>query len=164
MLWGTRLGTGAALLVAGATHLWLWFHGYRASSVGPAFLADAALSSAVGTLVLARGSRAAAWAGSAVSAAALLAYALARTVGLFGFVERTWSRASLLAAGCEAMVLVLLLTEALVPDTPGIGAVPTAGDDDGGLSGPARPGSCSAGPAGPARRTPRPPRPDRLSR
>jgi hypothetical protein len=116
---GTRVGTGVALLVAGGTHLWSWSHGYRHTGVGPAFLVDTGLSAVVGLLVLARGSRIAAWAGSAVAAAALVAYAMARTVGLFGFVERTWTASSLLAAACEALVVVLLLTEALVPEQPG---------------------------------------------
>jgi hypothetical protein len=57
-----------------------------------------------------------AWIGSALSAVALGAYAMARTVGLLGFVEREWTVASLVAAACEAIVLVLLVTEALVPD------------------------------------------------
>ncbi len=115
---GVRLATGAAILVAGGVHLWLWWRGgYRHApgGVGPAFVADAAVSSVVGVLVLARGDRRAAWAGSAVAAAALLGYMLARTVGLNGFVETRWTRPSLLAAGCEVLVLVLLLTEALVP-------------------------------------------------
>jgi hypothetical protein len=115
MPWGIRVGTGVALLVAGSTHFWLWFHGYRGTTVGPAFLVDGALSWLVGVLILVRASRAAAWAGSAVCAAALVAYAMARTVGLFGFVETEWTRPSLLAAACEAVVLVLLLTEALLP-------------------------------------------------
>jgi hypothetical protein len=113
---GTRIGTGVGILVAGGTHLWSWLHGYRAAAVGPAFLADAALSAGIGILVLVRGGRAIAWVGSALSAAALGGYAMARTVGLFGFVEREWTAASLLAAACEAVVLVLLVTEALVPD------------------------------------------------
>jgi hypothetical protein len=46
-----------------------------------------------------------------------VAYAMARTVGLLGFVERTWTTPSLVAAACEAIVLVLLLTEALVPES-----------------------------------------------
>jgi hypothetical protein len=115
----TRLATGSALLVAGGTHLWSWFHGYRHTNVGTAFLVDTALSAVVGVVVLARGSRLAAWSGSLVAAGALLAYAMARTVGLFGFVERTWTAASLLAAGCEALVVVLLVTEVLVAPPPG---------------------------------------------
>jgi hypothetical protein len=117
MPWATRVVTGAAVLLAGGAHLWLWFHGYRGAGVGPAFLVDAAVSLVVGLLVLIRGSRTSAWAGSALCAAALIAYAMARTVGLFGFVETQWSRPSVLAAGCEAGVLVLLLTEALLPSS-----------------------------------------------
>jgi hypothetical protein len=79
------------------------------------FVVDGVVSIAVGAWVLARGDRAGAWAGSAIAAAALLGYALARTVGLFGFVERTWSVPSLVAAACEALVLVLLFAESLVP-------------------------------------------------
>lgn len=116
---GVRLGTGVAVLVAGAIHFWLWWHGgYRHApgAVGPGFLADASVSAVVGLLVLVRGDRRAAWAGSALSAAALLAYGMARTVGLDGFQETRWTRLSLIAAGCEVLVLVLLLTEALVPE------------------------------------------------
>jgi len=116
---GVRLATGLAVLVAGGVHLWLWWRGgYRHAPgvVGPAFVADAVLSACVGSLILARGDRRAAWAGSALAAAALLSYLTARTVGLSGFVEARWTHASLLAAGCEALVLVLLITEALVPD------------------------------------------------
>jgi hypothetical protein len=115
----TRVATGAAILVAGGVHLWLWWRGgYRQAPgmVGPAFLADAAVSAVIGALVLARGDRRAAWAGSALAAVALVSYLAARTVGLSGFVETRWTHASLIAAGCEAFVLVLLLTEGLVPD------------------------------------------------
>jgi len=124
---GVRLATGIAVLVAGGVHLWLWWRGgYRHAPgvVGPAFVADAVVSALVGTLILVRGDRRAAWAGSALAAAALLGYLTARTVGLSGFIEARWTHASLLAAGCEALVLVLLVTEALVPDE---GATPKGG-------------------------------------
>ena len=113
-----RVPAGVAVLVAGGVHLWLWWHGgYRHApgGVGPAFLADAAVSGVVGVLVLTRGSRGAAWAGAVLAAVALAGYGLARTVGLNGFFETRWTRPSLLAAGCEALVLVLLTTEALLP-------------------------------------------------
>ena len=152
MPWGVRLGTGLGVLIAGVVHLWLWFHGYRSSGVGPAFLADFGLSILVAALVLGRGDRRAAWAGSGLAALALLGYALARTVGLFGFVEQTWTWESLLAAGCEAVVLVLLLTEALLPES---GA---------GVSATARPGSWRGGPGGPAPRRPPAPRRGRRAR
>jgi hypothetical protein len=116
---GVRWGTGVAVLVAGAIHFWLWWHGgYRHAPglVGPGFLIDAGASLVIGALVLGRGDRRAAWAGSALSAAALLAYGMARTVGLSGFVETRWTRPSVAAAACEVVVLVLLLTEALVPE------------------------------------------------
>ena len=116
---GTRVATGVAIVVAGGVHLWLWWRGgYRHApgGVGPAFVADAAVSAVVGAVVLARGDRRAAWAGSALAAVALLGYLAARTIGLNGFIETRWTRPSLLAAGCEALVLVLLVTEALVPD------------------------------------------------
>jgi len=119
---GVRIVTGAAVLLAGAIHLWLWWRGgYRHAPglVGPAFLVDAMISAVVGVFVLARGDRRAAWAASALAAVALVSYAMARTVGLGGFTETRWTRPSLVAAGCEALVLVLLLTEALVPDPSG---------------------------------------------
>ena len=85
-----RLVTGLAVLVAGGVHLWLWWRGgYRHApgGVGPAFLADAALSAVVGAWILLRADRRAAWAGAALAAVALAGYGLARTVGLNGFVE-----------------------------------------------------------------------------
>lgn len=115
----TRFATGVLIVGAGGIHLWLWWKGgYRHApgAVGPAFVVDAVLSSIVGTLVLVRGDRRAAWAGSALAALALLAYMTARTVGIGGFQEREWTRLSLTAAASEALVLVLLLTEALVPE------------------------------------------------
>ena len=115
-----RAIAGTAIVVAGGVHLWLWWHGgYRHApgGVGPAFITDAVVSFVAGGLVLVRGDRRAAWAGSVVAAAALAAYGLARTVGLNGFVETRWTRPSLLAAGCEALVIALLLTEALLPET-----------------------------------------------
>jgi hypothetical protein len=105
--------------VAGGVHLWLWWRGgydHAPGHVGLGFVADAVASAIVGVLVLARGDRRVAWVGSGLAAVALLAYLVARTVGLSGFIETRWTHPSLLAAGCEALVLVLLLTEALVPD------------------------------------------------
>jgi hypothetical protein len=116
---GVRVATGLCVLAAGGVHLWLWWRGgYRHApgGVGPAFLADAVVSAVVGAVILVRGDRRAAWAGSVLAAAALLGYMAARTVGLSGFVEARWTKPSLLAAACEALVLVLLLTEALVPE------------------------------------------------
>jgi hypothetical protein len=116
-----RLVTGLAVLVAGGVHLWLWWRGgYRHApgGVGPAFLADAVVSAVVGGWILLRADRRAAWAGALLAAVALGGYGLARTVGLHGFIETRWTRPSLLAAGCEALVVVLCLTEALLPDPP----------------------------------------------
>jgi hypothetical protein len=114
-----RIVTGAAVLVAGGVHLWLWWRGgYRHApgGVGPAFVVDAVVSAVAGALIWARGDRRAAWVGTAVAAVALAGYGMARTVGLNGFVETRWTRPSLIAAGCEALVVVLLLTEALLPE------------------------------------------------
>jgi hypothetical protein len=114
-----RIVTGAAVLVAGGVHLWLWWRGgYRHApgGVGPAFIVDAVVSAVAGALIWARGDRRAAWVGTAVAAVALASYGMARTVGLNGFVETRWTRPSLIAAGCEALVVVLLLTEALLPE------------------------------------------------
>jgi hypothetical protein len=79
------------------------------------FLLDAGLSAAIGPLIAVRADRWAAWAGAVLEAGALGAYAMARTVGLLGFVERGWTRPSVVAAGCEAVVVVMLVSEVLVP-------------------------------------------------
>ena len=109
--------TGGCVLAAGGAHVWSYFHGYRSTSVGPAFVIDAIASGLVGSSLLLRGGRVSAWAGTALAGAALFSYAMARTVGLFGFVERSWTAASLVAAGCEALVVALLVTELLVPES-----------------------------------------------
>lgn len=112
---GVRVVGGVALAVAGATHAWLWFHGYRHSPVGTAFLLDGLASLAVAVAVVARGGRSVAWLASVLAGAALAGYGAARTVGLFGFVERAWTVPSVVAAIGEALALFVLLTEALMP-------------------------------------------------
>jgi hypothetical protein len=111
-----RIVTGSCVLAAGGAHVWSYVHGYRSTSVGPAFVVDAVASVLVGSSLLVRGGRVSAWAGTTLAAAALFSYGMARTVGLFGFVERSWTVASLVAAGCEAVVVTLLVTELLVTE------------------------------------------------
>ena len=123
---GVRLATGVAVLVAGGVHLWLWWRG--ATGTRPAW--SGRRSSPM--RCCRRSSACSSWravTGAPPGRAApsppppSLGYLAARTVGLSGFIETRWTHASVLAAGCEALVLVLLVTEALVPD-PGATARP----------------------------------------
>jgi len=114
-----RLMSGFAVLGGGGTHLWLWFHGYRSVGVGPSFMADAVVAAMVGAWILWRASRPSAVGGCLVSAGALVSYAMVRTVGLLGFEERTWTGGAIVAVATEALTLVVLVTELLLPTAPG---------------------------------------------
>ena len=86
-----RLVIAASLLIGGAIHAYLYVHGYgHVPTIGPAFLIQASVSFAVGVLVLAGGPDWLVWGAGALALGSLGAFALSRTVGLFGFVERGW--------------------------------------------------------------------------
>ena len=86
-----RVGIGATLAVSGVIHAYLYVHGYRyIPTIGPAFLLQASVFCALAVLILAGGPDWLRWAGGVASVAALVAFALSRTVGLFGFTERGW--------------------------------------------------------------------------
>lgn len=112
-----RLAVAAGLAVTGYVHADLYVHGYRSIAViGPSFLLLASASFAIALLLLV---------GialpeppllqvvaAALAAGALAGFALSRTTGLFGFVERGLQPApqALLSVIAETAVLLLSAT------------------------------------------------------
>lgn len=105
-----RVGLATSLAVSAAGHAYLYVHGYRhVPDIGSAFLMQASVSFALAVLILADGPGWLRWAGAAVAAGSLVAFILARTVGLGGFSERGWDPAPHAAISVGAEVLTVLL-------------------------------------------------------
>jgi hypothetical protein len=91
MTYMIRIGFAATLAISGISHAYLYIHGYQyIPTIGPAFVAQAGTSFALAVLILAGGPGWLRWAAAVVAGGALVAFALSRTVGLFGFSERGW--------------------------------------------------------------------------
>jgi hypothetical protein len=87
----TRLALAVALAVTGFSHAYLYIHGYHhIPTIGTAFLMQASLSFALALLIVIGGPSWLQWVAAALSGGALGAFALSRTVGLFGFSETGW--------------------------------------------------------------------------
>ncbi|BBX48243.1 hypothetical protein GCM10009641_07120 [Mycobacterium cookii] len=85
----TRIGIAVALIVSGISHAYLYVHGYQhIPTIGTAFLLQASVSFSLALLILIGGPGWLWWAGAAVAGGALAAFAMSRTVGIFGFSER----------------------------------------------------------------------------
>ncbi len=107
----------AALLVAlgGVVHLDLWLGGYRGiPTIGPLFLTNVIVSGVVAVLLVLDGGRATVVAGMLIATAALGGLALSRSVGLFGFMETTWTPAAARAVAAELGATVSLALMATV--------------------------------------------------
>ncbi len=87
----TRIGMAAAVAVSGLSHAYLYIHGYQhIPMIGTAFVVQAAVSFALAPLILIGGPGWLRWAAAMLAGGALVAFALSRTVGLFGFSEQGW--------------------------------------------------------------------------
>jgi hypothetical protein len=105
-----RAGLSASLTVSGVIHAYLYIHGYRdIPAVGPGFLVQGSVFCAVAVLVLAGGPAWLQLVAAIGAAGSLVAFALSRTVGLFGFSETGWQPAPYAAITVIAEVLTLLL-------------------------------------------------------
>jgi len=105
-----RLGLAASLVVGGFSHAYLYVHGYQhIPMVGPAFLVQASVSFAMALLLLIGGPWWLRWAAAGVAGGSLVAFALSRTVGVFGFSERGWepSPYAVLSVAAEVVTVVL---------------------------------------------------------
>jgi hypothetical protein len=111
-----RVAISATLAVSGVIHADLYVHSYRhIPTIGPGFLVQASISCALAMLILIGAPDWFSWVAAALSTAAVIAFALSRTVGLFGFTERGWqpSPQAALAVMAEALT-VLLVAAALI--------------------------------------------------
>ena len=104
-----RLVIAAAMVVSGGVHAYLYLHGYgHIPTVGTGFLVQASVFCAVGVLLAVGAPRWFGWASGLLSAGALAAFGLSRTVGLFGFVETGWEPApyALISVIVEAVAVL----------------------------------------------------------
>ncbi len=87
----TRIGIAVALAVSGTSHAYLYIHGYQhIPMIGTSFIVQASVSFALAALVLLGGPAWLRWAAAMLAGGSLVAFALSRTVGLFGFSEQGW--------------------------------------------------------------------------
>ena len=112
-----RAAVGVLLAVSGVIHAYLYIDGgYRyIPTVGTGFLWQAAIFCTLAVLIVLGGPEWLSWAGAVLSAGALIAFALSRTVGLFGFTERGWNPSpyALLSVLAEALTVVLVAAAVL---------------------------------------------------
>jgi hypothetical protein len=108
-----QVAIGASVAVSGVIHAYLYADGYRdIPTVGPAFLVQGSVFCALALLSLVGGR---AWlqrAAAAGAAGSLVAFALSRTVGLFGFIETGWEPSPYAVLSVVAEVLTVLLVGA----------------------------------------------------
>ena len=105
-----RIAIAASLAASGVVHAYLYIHGYRdIPAVGPAFLLQGSVFCALTVLVLAGGPPWLQVVAAIGATGSLVAFALSRTVGLFGFSETGWQPAPYAAITVVAEVLTLLL-------------------------------------------------------
>jgi len=105
-----RIGLAASLAASGASHAYLYIHGYQhIPTIGTSFLVQASVSFALALLILVGGPGWLRWAAAGLAGGSLVAFALSRTVGLFGFSERGWDPSPHAAISVGAEVLTVLL-------------------------------------------------------
>ena len=105
-----RTAISASLAASGVVHAYLYIHGYRdIPAVGSAFLAQASVFGALAVLILVGGPAWMQLVAAIGAAGSLVAFALSRTAGLFGFTETGWQPSPYAAISVVAEVLTLLL-------------------------------------------------------
>ena len=105
-----RLALALSLAVSAASHGYLYIHGYQhIPMIGTAFLIQASVSFSLAVLIVAGGPWWLDWAAAAMAGGSLVAFALSRTIGLFGFSERGWDPSPHAAVTVAAEVLCVLL-------------------------------------------------------
>jgi hypothetical protein len=105
-----RIGLALSLAVSATSHAYLYIHGYHyIPTIGTAFLIQASVSFALALLIIIGGPGWLQWVAAAVAGGSLLAFALSRTVGLFGFSERGWDPSPHAFISVAAEVLTVLL-------------------------------------------------------
>jgi drug/metabolite transporter (DMT)-like permease len=103
-----RLAMAVATAVSGVSHAYLYVHGYHhIPMIGTAFVVQAGVSFALALLILLGGPWWLRWAAAGLAGGALVAFALSRTVGLFGFSETGWQPSPHAAISVIAEVLTV---------------------------------------------------------
>lgn len=111
--YAVRLLIAASLAVSGVVHAYLYTAGYRdISTIGPAFLVQGSVFCSLAVLTLLGGPVWLQVVGALGAAGSLLAFALSRTVGLFGFIEVGWQPApyTLISVVAEVAAIALVGT------------------------------------------------------
>ena len=106
-----RVAMSASVAVSGVVHAYLYTNGYRdIPTVGPAFLLQGSVFCALAALILVGGPAWLQLAAAAGAAGSLVAFALSRTIGFFGFIEAGWepSPYALLSVVAEVLTVVLV--------------------------------------------------------
>jgi hypothetical protein len=105
----TRIGIAVVVAVSGISHAYLYIHGYRhIPTIGTAFVVQASVSLAIAALILVGGPAWLRWAAAMLAGGSLVAFALSRTVGLFGFSERGWQPSPHAAVSLVAELLTVV--------------------------------------------------------
>ena len=105
-----RLALAVSLAVSAASHAYLYVHGYQhIPMIGTAFLIQASVSFAMAALILLGGPWWLRWTAAALAGGSVVALALSRTAGLFGFTEHGWDPSPYAAISVGAEVLTVLL-------------------------------------------------------
>jgi hypothetical protein len=105
-----RTAISASLAASGVVHAYLYIHGYRdIPAIGSAFLLQGSMFCALALLILVGGPAWMQHVAAIGAAGSLVAFALSRTVGLFGFTETGWQPSPYAAITVVAEVLTLLL-------------------------------------------------------
>ena len=104
-----RLIAAVLILAGGAVHFQLWRGGYRGiPRIGPWFMANVIISVVLAFALLVRNDARVALAGVAFSLASLGALVMSRTIGIFGFTDKTWTSSVVRATGAEVGALIFL--------------------------------------------------------
>jgi hypothetical protein len=110
-----RTAISATLAVSGVIHAYLYIHGYRdIPAIGPAFLLQGSVFCALAVLILAGGPAWLQLVGAIGAMGSLVAFALSRSVGIFGFTETGWQPSPYAVITVAAEMLTLLLVGATV--------------------------------------------------
>jgi len=108
-----RVAISASVAVSGVVHAYLYTTGYRdIPTVGPAFLLQGSVFCALALLILVGGP---AWMqvlAALGAAGSLVAFALSRSIGLFGFIETGWQPSPYTWLSVVAEVMTILLVGA----------------------------------------------------
>ena len=106
----TRIALSASLAVSGVVHAYLYVDGYRGiPKVGPAFLLQGSAFCALAVLILVGGPAWLRFASAIGAGGSLIAFALSRSAGLFGFTETGWQPAPYAVISVIAEILTVLL-------------------------------------------------------